>query len=126
MAHTRVITSFQSSCGIGLKFSGMMEFWNLCWKSCSLTKNEWKNNPSQCWYQSKLANSRAFLESLNPGFLCANVIKYSQQWAKSIKNMLHTAVWFQLFISLNFPPHSQPINIVLFLNWPIASLGENK
>ena len=53
-------------------------------KSSCLTKNEWETYPI-FWNQSKLANSRAFLESWNPGFQDPEVITYFKKCKKSIQ-----------------------------------------
>ena len=65
-------------------FQDWCNFQILHWKSSSLTKIEWESYPI-FWNQSKLANSRAFLESWNPGFQDPEVITYFKKCKKLIQ-----------------------------------------
>ena len=70
------------------EISGSFQEWSnfkiLHWKSSSLTKIEWEIYLIY-WNQSKVANSRAFLESWNPGFQNPEVITFSKKCKKSIQ-----------------------------------------
>ena len=70
------------------EISGSFQEWSnfkiLHWKSSSLTKIEWEIYHIY-WNQSKVANSRAFLESWNPGFQDPEVITFFKKCKKSIQ-----------------------------------------
>ena len=86
------------------KISGnFQEWWNFeipHWKSSSLTKNEWEIYPI-CWNQSKLANSRAFLESWNPGFQDPEIITYFKKCKKLIQ-ICYVGYFLKNFIKNTF------------------------